>query len=211
MSLAETTLFDIKKKWWNAVIERQNLDEKCIDLQIKIRENKRDDHRKLKIELENTYQHSIKNDEEIFKLSEEMLQCEKDINFNNDIEIIDVCKQNILDVPINQLTIELCESYVRKDGQNLRYVPDHMKTNNICKMAVRVDGTNIKYIPRILRTKDICWMAIEQNVSAFYYVPKNLRTIEMCQHVIQRDPDMINVVPKNMRNEINHRRYSSTF
>lgn len=201
MSSSEKTLFDLKKEWWHAIAKRQELDEECINLQIELKENKEKDG--LKRKLEHSYHKSLKNDEYISKLSVEMMQCEKNIKYNDDIEIIDVYKQNILDIPIDRLTIELCEMYVRKDGSHIRYVPDHMKTDNICKMAVRVNGLNIRYLPRDLRTRDICWMALEQNVNSFHYVPKKLRTFEMCHYAVSRNSDLLLVVPKNMRNKIN--------
>ena len=76
------------------------------------------------------------------------------------------CEQEDLLLHIKNVTPEICEYIVQRNGNALKYIVE--QTENICKLAVQQNGIALRYVQN--KTHDICSLAIKQNVTAIQYL-----------------------------------------
>ena len=87
---------------------------------------------------------------------------------------------NIIFVPENMISDELCKLAVRLDGYTLQFIKD--QTGEICKLAVQKNGYALAYVKD--QTEEICRLAVQQNGFALKYVRD--QTEEICKLAVQR-------------------------
>lgn len=79
------------------------------------------------------------------------------------------------DVPVEDLTTEICLIGVQRDGRALEFIPSNGRIEMICMTAVQENGTALKFVPEDKRTLEICLEAVKQNAHALKYVPEEFK------------------------------------
>ena len=77
--------------------------------------------------------------------------------------------RDLISVPDELKTQEMCNRAVEKYPWDLRYVPDHLKTKDMCDMYFN-EYKSLKPIPEQFITLEMCKKAVSLNVNQFEYV-----------------------------------------
>jgi hypothetical protein len=102
------------------------------------------------------------------------------------------------DIPLEQLTPEICLAAVQKEANLLLKIPESLHTDKLYLATVSKDGLLLKKVPKDRRSLDICAAAVEQNPLAFPDVPEENRTLKLCHAVVQKKGVLLKNVPKAM-------------
>lgn len=89
----------------------------------------------------------------------------------------------LCDIPISELTYELCLEAVKNDCSQFEHVPDKFKTIEMYTIVLKEDPMLIKDIPKRLHTEEMAWIVLEEmddDGVGFKYISNNIKTIEMC-------------------------------
>ncbi len=63
--------------------------------------------------------------------------------------------------------------FIRSDGLGLKAVPMERITIPLCEEAVRQNGLALRYVPAHFQNGMVCMMAVENNPMALAFVPKS--------------------------------------
>lgn len=90
-------------------------------------------------------------------------------------------------VPMERITIPLCEEAVRQNGLALRYVPAHFQNGMVCMMAVENNPMALAFVPKSRMNQPLCMAAVRRDGMALAHVPYEMRTTQLCQLALIND------------------------
>jgi len=129
---------------------------------------------------------TLKFCEALLDLDGMQINCIPD-QFQNHDTYIRAIRQNALaitKIPVEQLTFDICEALVMKDGSMLKYIVEKViplknpvltkqlkNSPEVEELAVRQNGLALQYVKTKSKTKKICDIALAQNPCAIKFVP----------------------------------------
>lgn len=92
----------------------------------------------------------------------------------------------LMHVPTALRTKSVCMEAVKQSGWALQYVPAHVQSYEIWELSVRTYGVALEHVPPQNITHELCVLAITHTAFAFKFVPVHLITKELCAMSIEK-------------------------
>lgn len=111
---------------------------------------------------------------------------------------------NLIYIPDNFKTPEMCLQAVKNYKSVLQYVPEELKTPELCMIAINEDSMSLEYVPEKLKTPELCLHAVQKNGIALKYVPEELKTLELCMVAIKESSWCFGYIPEELKTPENY-------
>lgn len=114
----------------------------------------------------------------------------------------DFCTQ-MLDlalIPIQHRSYEICLKLVKDRGLNIMYVPIEILSQELCDIATDSDPTILKHLPDEFKTPEICEKVAGKYGMYLQFVAEKYKTFLLCTNAFRSNPASMKYIPEKYIN-----------
>jgi hypothetical protein len=93
-----------------------------------------------------------------------------------------------VDLPPEEITLELCEMAVERNPRLFKYFPKQFKTYKLCFRTCTLNGDMLEFVPDEFKTEELCMTAIVNFhwSTNLCFVPDEKKTLAMCELSVEQ-------------------------
>jgi hypothetical protein len=110
------------------------------------------------------------------------------------LKLVNLDANNISKVPKSELTSEMCDIAINKNGAVIQNIPITMITPAMCENVITQQGTLLDDIPQQFITKELCYLAAKHSTN-IRYIPEKILDYDLTYEVVKFNAWQIEFIP----------------